>query len=469
MTRIGSLTGLAADQIRSLNRLTQLGRAISQNQQRLSTLKRINSAKDDPAGLIKATRLEQELAAAEQAASAVTRASSLVGTADATAGEVLTQLQAARTLVLEAAGGSLSSSEVAANQIEVDTILSSIDDLARVEFSGRRLLDGSSSFRVEGADSSEILDVDILDKTTSDDVTVDVNVTSQATQATDTYSDGALGEDVTLIVTGSEGSTAISLSNGATVDDIADAFNAVTYLTGISAAVDGGDVDLSSVDYGSEASITIEATEGTFDTDAGTTVNGTDAVATINGNPYTADGTSFSVHTSNLSLIAEADPSASGQLSTFTVSGEGLTFVIGASPNATATLGLPNLTTASLGGVEGKLFSIASGGANSLTGGQSATALQIIDDAIADVTRSQAIVGSFQQYTLESSGRVLDSSIENMTSALSDIQDTDLALESALLANNQLLRQTTLEALSISNLQGADVLSLLQTSTTRLF
>lgn len=465
MTRIGSIGSLGIDQLRALSRIRELGKAISQNQTRLSTLKRINSAKDDPSGLVKATRLEQELSAAEAASQSITRASAVLSTADTTASEIVSQLQSARTLILEAADSSASSSDVAANQTQVDEILRNVDALAKTEFNGRQLLSGASSFRTSGVDASAIRDVDVLRKNTADDVTVNIEVTTQAQQATDTYSDGNLNSDTTLIVEGPRGTTTISLEDGDKPQDIADAFNAVTHLTGITATKSGNDVDFATTDFGSAAVIKIEATEGSFDTDGGNSVAGTDAVATVNGQQLTADGTTLNVNTTNASLVVELDSSASGTVNPFVVSGEGLEFNLGPSPANNARIGLPSLTTASLGGADGKLSSIISGGENTLTGGKTAEALRIVDDAIADATRAQAVVGGFRKFTLDTSSRVLNKTIENLSSALSSIQDTDLALESALLTNNQLLRQSAFEALSLSALQNRDVLSLLRSAT----
>jgi len=468
MTRIGGIGSLATSQLKALNRLQQLGKAIAENQVRLTTLKRINSAKDDPSGLVAVSHLEQQLVAAQAASEGVTRAHSILGTADKAASEIVSQLQSARSLVLQAAGGTLSSSEVAANQIEVDTILKSINSLAQTEFGGQQLLTGASGYLVSGTDNTTTLDVDVLSKSSSGDVTVDINVTTTATQATNDYQNGALGSDTTLIVTGSTGATTISLSSGATTDDITAAFNAVTHLTGISATkVDANEVDFASVEYGTDESITVEATQGTFALTTSGTTTGTDAIATINGQSYTGSGSKFNVNTSDLALVVELSPTASGNLSQFNISGKGLNFVIGSSASATASVGLPNLLTSSLGGVTGSLISIGSGGANSLVGGKSTEALQILDDAIADATRGQAVIGSFQKYTLDPSKRVLTSTIENISSSLSIIRDTDVALETAKLANNRLLQQTTFEVLSISSFRSESVLGLLKSTAAR--
>jgi flagellin len=468
MTRIGSIGSLGTDQLRALNRIQELGRAITQNNTRLATLKRINSAKDDPSGLIQATLLEQELSAAEAASKSVTRASAILSTADTTAGEILAELQSARALIVAAAGGTLSSSDVAGNQIQVDTILRNVDTLSKTEFGGRQLLSGASGYTVSGVDTSKISDVDVLDKQGAADVSVNITVDTAATQAANDYQDGQLNEDTTLVVAGPDGTTTISLLKNDSTQDIADAFNAVTYATGITATrIDANQVDFATVDYGSNATISIEATEGTFDLTTSGTVQGTDAVATINGQSVTGDGSTFNVNTSSVALVVEVDPTTTGVINSFTVSGKGLEFVVGSSPDNRARIGLPSLTTASLGGVTGKLHSIVSGGANTLTGGKSAEALKIIDDAISDVTRAQATIGSFKKFTLDTSGRVLSSTIENVSEVLSSVRDTDLAVESALLTNNLLLQASAYQVLSVTNLRNQDVLGLLKSAVAR--
>lgn len=464
---IGSGFGsLSSQQIRAINRLNELSGAIAANSERLSTLKRINSASDDPAGLVAATKLEQELTAAEAASKNVTRASSIVNTADVAIGEIVTQLQEARSLILESAGGGQTSSEIAANQVEVDVILNSINSLAQIEFGGRRLLDGSSSFRTQGVDTTEYTSVNVQSRNTADDVTINVEVTSQATQATDSFS-GTISSDTTLTVTGPDGSAVISLSNGATNSEIADAFNAVAYLTGVDAVDDvgGGDVDFSTADYGSSATIEISVSSGAFATDNANSVAGTDAVATINGQSVTADGTTFDVSTGGTQVEITVDPASNGTLNSFLVTGAGLEFVVGSSGTNVLRTGLPTLSTARLGGALGTVSDIRSGGSADLIGGNAVTALRIIDDAISQATLSQATVGAFQKNALEPAGRLLGSQTINLSSALSSIQDVDVALETALLSRNQLMHQTTLQALSVSSLQQQNVLGLLQSTS----
>lgn len=459
--RIGSLGQLSADQLRIIRQLGLIGQAIDTNNQRLSTLRRINSAKDDPTGLVAATSLEADLTTAQATSSGIAQAGGIVGTASVAAGEIVDQLQAARSLVLEAAGGSLTSSELAAHQISLDTILRGIDTLSRTEYDGRRLLDGSASFESLGVDTTKIADVDVLTKQSDSDLTVNVNVTVAATKAANSYTGGVPVADTTLVVTGKQGSTTISFDAGTSLADIAGAFNDASYLTGVSAVVNGGNIDLSSVDYGSNAKIAIDAASGSFALSTSGEVSGTDATATINGQTFTGDGSRFNVNLNQAAFVLDVKPTVSGAINPFVISGKGYQFLVGTDPASTARLGMPSLSTATLGGVAGSLSTLVSGGGNELTGGHAATALRIIDEALGDAVLGQAQVDSFQKYTLDSSSRVLSGRITNLNAALSSIRDTNVSIESALLTNNQLLQQSALQALASTNLSQRDVLSLL--------
>ena len=100
MSRISGISALSSGQISALNRLHELSNAIAQNTKRLTTLKRINSAKDDPSGLIQVSLLESELVSAESALEGITRANALLSTADSAASQMLAQLQEARGLAV---------------------------------------------------------------------------------------------------------------------------------------------------------------------------------------------------------------------------------------------------------------------------------------------------------------------------------------------------------------------------------
>ena len=112
---------------------------------RLSSMKRINSGRDDPAGLIAADQIEAELASLEAASRNASRAVGTIHTADTGMAQVSDLLNQIRGNVVAVAGGMLSDEEVAAKQIEVNAAVDAINMISsNTSFGGRNLLDGSS-------------------------------------------------------------------------------------------------------------------------------------------------------------------------------------------------------------------------------------------------------------------------------------------------------------------------------------
>lgn len=155
---------------------------------RLSTGLRINSGKDDPAGLIASENLRRDITAAERAISNTERANQLISTADSALAQVNGLLNDIRGLVTEAANsGVLSDEQIGANQLQIDSSLEAIDRIAQVTtFQGRKLLDGSLDFITSvtaGASSLVDLDIQQANLGASGSVAVNVDITTAATQA----------------------------------------------------------------------------------------------------------------------------------------------------------------------------------------------------------------------------------------------------------------------------------------------
>src|SRR5205823_1808094 len=145
----------------------------------------------------------------------------------------------------------LSASDIAAQQAIVDSAVRGIDSAASSQFDGHRLLDGSSGFVTAGVDNTKIKNLTVVDRQTTAAVTVNVNVTAQATQAANTYTGGALGSAATVTVTGPEGTTSIALASGSSTTTMTAAFNAATYLTGVTAVRNNANqITFGTVDYG---------------------------------------------------------------------------------------------------------------------------------------------------------------------------------------------------------------------------
>jgi flagellin len=126
--------------------------AYTQSLVRLATGRRINRGADDPAGLIASENLSATLAALDAETSANERAMSQASTADAAVGEVSGLLTEAKRLVSANANtAGLSPEEKAANQMQLDSILASVNRVSNTtSFNGAKLLDGSFTIAASG-------------------------------------------------------------------------------------------------------------------------------------------------------------------------------------------------------------------------------------------------------------------------------------------------------------------------------
>jgi flagellin len=124
--------------------------------------------------------------------------------------------------------------------------------------------------------------------------------------------------------------------------------------------------------------------------------------------------------------------------------GQPLEFLVGTEPTDLKTLNLPELNSASLGGESGMLSDLRSGGAASLDGGDSELAVEILDAARQEILAARAEAGAFERYAIDSTQEVLSQMSVDLSSALSHIADTDVALESANLVRSGILVDSAL-------------------------
>ncbi|RIK79794.1 MAG: hypothetical protein DCC68_12425 [Planctomycetota bacterium] len=144
MTRISS--SLSAIDRTLQASLTRAFADLQESGLRLATLKRVNSGKDDPAGLIAIGQIEAELVALEQADENAARAESIASVADSALGQVGSLLNGIRGHAVAAAGDTLTDAERAAHQLEVDAALDAVNRIgASTNLGGRNLLDGSAA------------------------------------------------------------------------------------------------------------------------------------------------------------------------------------------------------------------------------------------------------------------------------------------------------------------------------------
>ena len=115
---------------------------------RLSTGLKINTGADDPSGLIAAASLGSDITGVQQGINNSQLATEIIATADGGLSQVQQLLNTIQGLVNQSANtGALSSDQIAANQLQVDSSLKAIDTIATTTtFQGKRLLDGSLGF-----------------------------------------------------------------------------------------------------------------------------------------------------------------------------------------------------------------------------------------------------------------------------------------------------------------------------------
>src|SRR5688572_4691952 len=442
--------------------------------ERLSTGLKINSGKDNPAGLIASENLRSEKAGINQAIDNAGRASNIIGTAEGGLSEVSNLLVELQSLVSQASNtGGLSKEEISANQLQVDSILSTINRIAQsTAFQGTKLLNGNYNYSTSGVASTSFNNVQINAARVPDGATVNVvvQVVGSATTGELTYSGGTISgaEGVTLEVAGNAGTEQLSFASGTTVDDIAAAVNAVKASTGVSAIVNAGDLAFNSTEFGSAQFVSVKAAAGSFVVTGGTSgkSTGADAQVKINGADAQVNGRNVSYRTSNLDL--EFDIAAAFNLpgtDSFGVTGGGATFALGSKVTETdkASVGIASVSTGSLGDeTTGFLSALASGGASSLNSSNLVTAQKVIDKAIKQVSQLRGRLGAFQKFTIGSTINSLGVAFENASAAESAIRDTDFAEETANLTRSQILSQAATTVLSQANASPQAALALLR-------
>jgi flagellin len=376
-------------------------------------------------------------------------------------------------LITEAANtGALSSDQIDANQLQVDSSLEAIDRISQTTtFQGRKLLDGSLDFVTSGLTNPTTISKLTIEQANLGSVgslAVDVDITAGATRANTTVAAAgfALAGDLVVKIGGRTGAEVFSFSSGATITQVVNAVNLVSDATGVTAVSAAGVLDLRSTDYGSESFISVEiiseGSTGTFRTNLSSlrTV-GTDIAATVNGVRANGRGNTIAINTATLDMSATVNNGSTTDFS-FTISGGGAIFQLGPNvvSNQQARIGVNSVNTGTLGGTSGRLYQLRSG-QNAALRTNTTLAATIVDQSVTDVVKLRGRLGAFQRTTLETNIRALEDTESNLQSAQSSIRDADFAKETSALTRAQILVQSGTAVLAIANQNPQQVLSLL--------
>tara|TARA_R110002074_G_scaffold228259_2_gene399870 strand:- start:62597 stop:64087 length:1491 start_codon:yes stop_codon:yes gene_type:complete len=473
--------------------------ALNTSLARLSSGLRINSAKDDAAGLAISERFTTQIRGLNQAQRNANDGISLAQTAEGDLAAITNNLQRIRELAVQSANATNSSSDRAALQLETAELIAEIDRVAATSsFNGVKLLDGSfasQAFQV-GANAGETVSISQISSSRTADIgqALTATATGAATLAPGGLTTGDLlvnGEDVgTVANPGAAGSLSADIAAAITVADanVSVAVGSSTFAVGAFAAVgddatdDNGVYDfevegvtvLNVADVGATGS-TVAAADidnalaltSVSDalTAAGVTFTGTAAAGTLTFTK--ADG-------SNLNLTETRTIGTGG---TPALTGNGFANLgTGTATGSSETYGALTLTSASdiviAGATPGNAGLTAGPFAAALAGTTIAAtdistvdganlALASVDAALTTINTSRASLGAIQN-RFDSVVASIQTTSENLSAARSRIRDADFAEETAALTRAQILQQAGVSILSQANALPQNVLALLQ-------
>ncbi|MGV2870835.1 flagellin N-terminal helical domain-containing protein [Colwellia sp. E150_009] len=469
----------------SINAQRNLGKSsegLQTSMQRLSSGMRINSAKDDAAGMQIANRLSSQINGLGVAQRNANDGISMAQTAEGAMQESSAILQRMRDLALQSANGSNGADDRAALQKEVGALQQELTRISETtKFGATALLDGSfgtKQFQI-GANANETINVTLGD------------MAADAIGVNEIKGEGALsstgiGDMQTVALAANMDTTAdvlningkdVTVNNKDGAATIADSINAVaagvtavasleTTISGIKAAssstieISKGGAAVDTYDLGTfggdsarlAEEMQADGYDAVYDEDTdtitfkATDVDGIEATGANDTSAFTIGGQAVASTTGSLSVSAELNLSSADKIG---VTGATVSEILGTGSAAIASTGGSSALTS--------IESIDISGVDS-SGAQSA--ILAIDAALAQIDSSRADLGAVQNrfsHTISNLANVQ----ENVSASRSRIEDTDFATETAQMTKNQILQQAGTSILAQSNQLPQAALSLI--------
>ncbi len=484
--------------------VTNTNNDLATSLQRLSTGLRINSAKDDAAGLGIVDRMTSQIRGLNQAMRNANDAISLSQTAEGAMQESSNILQRMRELAVQSANDSNSASDRGNIQKEITQLQAELNRIASTTtFNGNNILDGTFSgakFQV-GSNANETISVTIGNLSANSmgayQSTSIANV-GAISATTDTDVNNVVGDTIT--VTGLASSD-VTYANDASAAEIAQGIENVKGDTGVSASASTSvDIDYSAgVAVGEAVSFDLSAVNGagiaqgstvnishtlTSTTDLSGLRDAINAESTrtgVSASLNTAAGTITLSNSDGHNIFINSVSNGTADDDVLDVGATAATFVssdtltnddtTAANTDAVVVGGQVSMSSSSSFTVTGVVATFA---AADLTGSLTSvadvdvstqvgsnTALTVLDEALRNVSDARADLGAVQnrlEFTISNLGSVT----ENVTSARSRVQDTDFAVETANLTRSQILQQAGVAMLAQANAAPQSVLALLQ-------
>ena len=468
----------------------------STSMERLSTGIRINSAKDDSAGLAISTRMTANIRGMAAAIRNSNDGISLTQTAEGSLSAIQNNLQRIRELAVQSANSGNSQSDRNSMNLEAQQMITEIDRVAaNSAFNGSKLLDGTfkdAQFQVgSGNDTTDRISISIGNAKASalgvvGATTGTSTITAGSTVSTIALTAGDLSIKGYAIAASSGDGVSYKSADGSAIAK-ANAINASSSLTGITAealankfttaavatgtlATAAGDLLINGVDIG-PLSLAADATERvtqlvgainakTAQTGVSAMVNSATATqidfTALDGRNITTTATTTGVAGGLAGVVTALDTTTTAKLKFTSATGESTVKVTGTANGLAATrLTTSNSMTAST--ITGQ--TVSSVDLSSQVNSQKA--LSILDAAIDTVTNSRANLGAYQN-RFEAAISNLENTSTNLQASRSRILDTDYAKETTNLAKSQIVQQAATAMLAQANQSSQSVLALLK-------
>lgn len=486
--------------IASLNaqrNLTTSQNSLSTALQRLSSGLRINSSKDDAAGLAIADRLTTQIRGLDQARRNANDGISLAQTAEGALAQTGEILQRIRELSIQSANATNSATDRKALNDEVNQLVQEVNRVANTTtFNGLKILDGTyqgQQFQV-GANANETIGVSIQGASANDLKNNTISLQSNTNNdglgtVTAAANTAAAGNGVgaqTLTIAGASGSSKVSVAANDQASTIASSINAIVGNTGVAAkAVTTATIGTLSA----SGTVSFQINGGGTATSVSAQVTTTDltglaaAINDVSGKT----GVTATLSADKASVSIKQAEGKDVVIEGFTNSAGGTVQVDGsatAATNEALTSGGNNSTRiagqVTLNADQG-FTAVSNSGVDVIVNGTTTTAssasllssvdistvnnannsIDIIDASLAQVNRIRASLGAIQnRFTNTISS--LQTTSENLSASRSRIQDADFAAETAALTRAQILQQAGTAVLAQANAIPNNVLSLLR-------
>lgn len=468
-------------------------RHLSQNQTemqgtigRLSSGLRINTAADDPAGLIISEGMRSQLKGIEQAMRNSQDAVNMAKTAEGALDEVQRLLRNIRALAVHSANSAVvDASTLEANQTQIRSTIQSINRIAeQTQFGQKKLLDGTAGTLANVTAVNYVSSLYIGGTFAGESVVsgpVTIARTTQGTRASIALGNTFANANTIVSTAGSfviNGYSFTSTGNE-TVQSLVNKINAMSSTTGVTAAISGSgpvSIALSQQNFGSQFGISFFDPSNIIHNAASASSTGTNAVfnvslttaAGVTTVPFTGgrgpneSGLKLTDNYGNAIVLSEnGNNSITGAGAVVgQVTAGSVRFQIGGNSDQSVQFSMPTVFANRLGTGAISGMSLVDLDVTTQSGAQNA--MRIIDDAINQLARLRGELGTFQKNFLESNIRSLNIAQENLTSSESEIRDADMATEITAMTRQQILQQSGVSVLAQANQIPQGILSLLR-------